>query len=279
MGLQELFYNCFQVGIETYTGYNACNTTAYALGFILLVYGIWKAFQWLKLRVDYGLFTALVPYVMLISSLRVIEDFRLVPRSSNPLELGFYTITPGIYAVGTIVIVGGMLLAWRLGGKNWKAVYGKAGWMLLLPFMAFYLYNQSTLFTPPYGPIQVVLLTLALSLAFKWALPRLKVYVLEKRENLIVTMAGALDAAATTTALQFYGFQELHVVPNYFIALAGTPYIFLFKVPIVIGALWLLDEHFEKDDKEMNLFTKMALLVLPLGPGFRDFLLLLTKGA
>jgi len=85
MALQDWFYRYF---IETY-GYNPVNTTVYAIVLIAFVYAIFKTLERLNVKMDKRLALSVSPFVVLGSSIRVLEDSRFLS--------GYVFMTPWIY--------------------------------------------------------------------------------------------------------------------------------------------------------------------------------------
>ncbi len=92
-------------------GYNVVNTTMYALVLAVAVIGIWRAFTYLGIRVDGSYFIAMVPFVMLGSTMRALEDASLFSRDG---VLVYLFISPIIYMIIGILVFGLTLWSHRI---------------------------------------------------------------------------------------------------------------------------------------------------------------------
>ncbi len=89
--------------------YTWASTLTYAYFLAVAVFGIWRTFQHLDIRVGRGLLVALVPWVVLGSMARSLEDAGLFARD-GPLIYLF--ISPLIYIFEGLVIFAFVLAAW-----------------------------------------------------------------------------------------------------------------------------------------------------------------------
>jgi len=93
-------------------------------------------------------------------------------------------------------------------------------------------------------------------------------------QNLTILSAHFFDAAATFTALTFFGYWEQHVVPNLFIPVFGPISMFFLKAVVVLPVLWAIDRYGEPGN--FNNFLKIVVLILGLAPGLRDVIRLVA---
>jgi uncharacterized membrane protein len=84
-------------------GYNPVNTAVYAIILSVAVIGIWRAFNYLRIRLDAAFMVAMVPWVLLGSSARALEDAGLFDREGGPVVL---FISPLIYIFIGILVFG-----------------------------------------------------------------------------------------------------------------------------------------------------------------------------
>jgi len=153
------------------------------------------------------------------------------------------------------------------------------------PFQAFFLifgsipasylvYQIAVNITEPKGASIILLYTTATALI---ALPLVHlanglVKVNEPFLNYGIIMAHLLDASATYVAVTQFGYGEQHVLTNLLASLFGTAAIlFPLKFLAVLCILLLLDHYIAGDETALKGTTKLALLVLGLAPGLRDF--------
>lgn len=92
-------------------GYNVVNTTVYALVLAVAVIGVWRAFTYLGIRVDGIYLIAMVPFVLLGSILRALEDASLFSRDG---VLVYLFISPIIYMIVGILVFGLTLWSHRI---------------------------------------------------------------------------------------------------------------------------------------------------------------------
>ena len=258
------------------SGYNPVNTLVYAVLFVLGISLLRRVLEHFRVRTDLEFFKSLIPYFLFISSLRVLEDLGFAAHSPNPLDWGFYFGTPGIYLLGASLILGVLACLKAFKVRNEMKAFGLAGWALYAPLALFFLSIEKTLTGNGFGALQILALAFLLTYGSKLVLEKaFKDRLLSPVENQVVMFSGSLDAAATSIALSAYGYGEQHVLPNLFIGLAGTPYVFLLKSGLMLLVLHYLDSSLKKE-KELNFFVKAAVTAVTLGPGFRDFLVVLA---
>jgi uncharacterized membrane protein len=79
-----------------------------------------------------------------------------------------------------------------------------------------------------------------------------------------------LDASSTYVGVDWFGYTEKHVLPNFLIDLAGTALVmYPLKLLILIPVLALIDDAL-KDEPSLKNLTKLALLTLGLAPALRN---------
>ncbi len=107
--------------------------------------------------------------------------------------------------------------------------------------------------------------------------------LLTDRLNISILFAHLLDASSTFIGMDWFGYYEKHVVPTFFIGLAGNytgdPSIVMYplKLLVFIPALYMLDHKFDIDkEKRLIYLMKFAILVLGLSPATRNTLRLLV---
>ena len=167
-------------------GYNPINTISYGLIVALSVYGIFKYFEQIKLAVDTPFILAILPFMILGSVTRSLEDAELFD-----IPLTYIFISPLIYIILGILV---LLLVfffdhvtrWVL--KELKAEDGKkqryvkivaAGSLSVVPALILTVYailstmNSAVLASYP-DLVAVIFLTIAFSLAAMWLLDRLE---------------------------------------------------------------------------------------------------------
>jgi uncharacterized membrane protein len=98
----------------------------------------------------------------------------------------------------------------------------------------------------------------------KWSL-------LKDKFNLSILSAHLLDASSTFIAVDYYGYGEQHVLPNALTQLADSAIImYPLKIAVILPALYIIDTYVE--DKTIRNMLKLAIFILGLAPGIRNFL-------
>ncbi len=247
--------------IYLHPGYTILNTIVFGiiLGIIILV--IIKMFKYIK-KDPAELMIPLIPFIFFGSSARALVDNNIYP-------LTYLLVTPGIYLLtGSMAIV--TVLAAVLIEKRTKFDYRYfifiVGAVLCVP---------NILFMGPINPIatiQVVGVWAIISgifvlLSKKWSL-------LNNKFNLSVLAAHLFDASSTFIAVDYYGYYEQHVLPSALTAYFGTAAImFPLKIGVILGALYVIDTYIE--DRTIANMLKLAIFILGLAPGLRNFLSLI----
>ena len=270
MGFEEFLLDHFWS-----PGYTLVNTLTYALILFGCVYFLIKVFEKIGFRIDYRFFIATLPFIFFGSTARELVDrgFGLYPGYA--LYPGnFFWVAPGIY-FSMFVLTSGVLLACFLGFRV-RYHIPMAGFGVLLCSYNVYLIYQNI------GLLHGFFLTM-----FFFCLSSFLAYVLiaqwggsiiSGRDpfyiNFSLILAHLLDASATFIGVDFMGFREKHVVPNYLIERFGSSVVmFPLKILVVGFALHVIDEEYEKDDLS-RIFIKFVVLILGLGPALRDLTLI-----
>ena len=255
-------YEYYVDPIVSDSGYNPVNTVTWALilGGMLLV--IIRLFRRQEISLDEKFVFSTAPYILAGASLRVVEDANLVAAPAK-----YLLITPFIYflvAAATLTsltfcrkaLKGRYLTGYALVGLSWTGVN-----LLVLS-------TQGT--ESLSAPLAIISLGSAAALA-AWALAsRLDLRFLSDRLNLLILYAHMLDASSTYVGVDWFGYTEKHVLPNFLIDLTGTALVmYPLKLLILIPILALIDGALKADPSLKNL-TKLALLTLGLAPALRN---------
>ncbi len=256
-------------------GYNMVNTLTY--GIILLAVTFYLIYPALKKRgfiFDWPFLKMLLPYILFGTSLRVLEDQKILLRSANPLEAGFYILTPGIWILTFALVMIGIFL-----GKKWgkqkhereQKITLVFGLVLALPIFAFNVLHAEELG----GAISIAALTaivcgiiFTLGKKFRWNF-------LENPLARTAFFGQVLDTSATFIALQFFGCGEQHVLPRLLFGAFGNISFFFVKIPLVLLVLyWLNKEYTHGKDADTHLlgFILLFVTILGLATGTRDLI-------
>jgi uncharacterized membrane protein len=206
----------------------------------------------LKVRIDKRLALAISPYVMLGSSVRVLEDAQIIS--------GWFFKSPGIYFL-IFSLTFFILLISLLIEKKFKAPYYKImfifGLILTAPILGVLEYKNflGTSYVLLYFFPWIVLLKI---------LPWLK-------ENKVITSIHVFDGTVTFVAMNYFGYYEQHFLPSYLITFFNTPFSFvLLKFFLILIILIFIDKY--SDDKEFKNYLKLIIGILGASTGIRDFL-------
>ena len=89
-------------------GYSVVSTLTYAIVLAVAVLGIWRTFNFLKVSLDSAFLIAMVPWIVLGSELRSLEDAHLFASDGN---LVYLFISPIIYLLIGLVVFGLVIVA------------------------------------------------------------------------------------------------------------------------------------------------------------------------
>jgi len=244
------------------TGYNPVNTITWALVLGLMLLAVMRLFRRLDIRIDERFVLSTTPYILAGSSLRVVEDANLLIA---PLK--YLLITPLIYFLVAAVALSALVFSWWAMKERYLFGYAAVGLFWTGA-------NLILLDTQGGGslaiPAVIIVMGSAAALAV-WAVGRsLRFRLLSDRLNLLILWAHMMDATSTYVGVDWFGYHEKHVLPDYLIDLSGTALVmFPLKLLIIIPVLALIDGGLREDPSLRNL-TLLALLTLGLAPALRN---------
>jgi uncharacterized membrane protein len=247
--------------IYLHPGYTILNTVVFGiiLGICILI--IIKMFKYIK-KDPAELMIPLIPFIFFGSSARALVDNNIYP-------LTYILVTPGIYILTGLMAIITLITAVFIEKKtnfDYRYIIFIVGTLICIP---------NILFMGPVNLVavlQVVGVWAIVSSAFillrnKWAL-------LSNKFNLSVLTAHLFDASSTYIAVDYYGYYEQHVLPSALTGLFGTAIImFPLKIVVILGALYVIDTYIE--DRTIANMLKLAIFILGLAPGLRNFLSLI----
>jgi len=261
MDLGFFFHKYFVEPIITGSGYNIYNTIVYAIIFVLISYGIYKMLIKLKIDIDRNFAIGILPYIVLGGILRALQD---------KYQITYFFVTPLIYFVIFIIALPSLLLFRRL----WKKKYYK-GWALFgLALCVFGIIPMK--FVRFEALLLVLLISFAWFLVFYGIKKFVKVEEIQNflnQENIGLLLAHSFDATTTFVSLQFYPYFEQHVLGSIFVNFFGPIGMYILKIPIILVVLYFLDKELKaKRERNLRNLIKIAILLLGLAPGLRNFL-------
>jgi len=240
------------------TGYNPVNTITWAiiLGLSLLL--IYKLLKRLNITIDDTFILSLIPYVVLGSMLRVVEDLGAV---SPPLS--YLLITPLIY----FLIFALALLPLKLYKKDPKLF---AGVGILYDFIALIPLSQGHVERMWVIPTVILVGSLVFAGVYVMFKLLLKDHIIALTNiNLAVLWCHMVDATSTYVGVDVLGYVEKHVVPRALIGITDTALVmYPLKLLVLIPALYLID----REKSEIKNIVKLAIIVLGLAPAIRNSL-------
>jgi uncharacterized membrane protein len=240
--------------------YTPIGTLTYGIILALIVFGTYKLLRHLKVKIDRRFFIGLLPFIIYGGWTRALRDYKLGIYESNLF------CSPPIYFFIFAIVIVTILIGLLIERKTKKVGYDK---VMLIVGISLLLYDLLlTRITNLYGFMFVLGIVGIWSLAF-FGLSKLKPKLLSI-QNAGILVAHLFDASSTFTALTFYGFYEQHVLPSFLIDKFGPWVMFPLKIIVVWTVLEVIDRS--KEDEFLKRFLKIAILVLGLALGLRDFL-------
>lgn len=285
--MADFFQAYFVDPIIYNTGYNPVNTATYAVILVAAVVLTFKLLKRMGVKIDREFFFGIIPFIALGGALRAWEDgmeasksvfldalrfFILVDAQGTPRNL--LLVSPIMYITVFLIAISSLLFALAVQ-KTRKIPYHKT-WFLtgVLLILAVLSQLRFTNFFAMGLMIGIAAAWAAGLLAVKRLAARNKMHSIEKfftTENHSILGVHMFDASTTFVALQFYPYFEQHVLPGFLISIFGPAVMFLLKLAVVSLVLHYIDKDFKKDDQKRN-FIKIAIIILGLGPGLRNFL-------
>lgn len=267
--IKEYFFD----PIMNYSGFNIVNTAVYALILIFAAfYLIYPFFNKRGIKFGPEFFKAVFPFILFGSSFRVIEDMKLFARSANPLDLGYYFVTPGVYlfiGVFTIIALIAAIYAGKKLNKKPLTVFSLIGWLAAIPFLAFALLSLRNFF----GIGLILISIFTCFFLVKFVFKHLSRDFFKQGMHDYAFLGQLADGSATFIAIQFFNYGEQHVMSNFLIISFGPISFLLAKIALVLVVIYAV-EAFLKKEEESNLknFILLCIAILGFAPGLRDLL-------
>jgi len=244
------------------SGYNPVNTITWALilgGMLLLIL---RLFRKLDIKLDEQFVISTTPYILAGSSLRVVEDANIV---AAPLK--YLLITPFIYFLVAVVALACLVFCRWAMKERYLNGYSLIGLLWTgINLLVLASKGIESLWTPA----AIFSIGSAATLVAWAVVSRFKLRFLLDRLNLLILYAHMLDASSTYVGVDWFGYHEKHVLPQFLIDLTGTALVmFPLKLLILVPVLTLIDDAL-RDDPSLKNLTKLALLTLGLAPALRN---------
>lgn len=240
-------------------GYTTFNTIIFGLVLGLIILGIIKIFD--KINKDpIDLIYPLIPIIIFGSTSRALVDNHIYPR----IHL---LATPGIYifiGIMTILLLIISTIIEKQTNIKYYTIVTLFGSLITIPNIILIIFHginiEATIFE----------LTLWIIITGVFVLLRKNIKILENKGNLEVLSAHIFDATSTFVAIEYFGYLEQHVLPTFLINLSGTSLImYPLKIGVILLVLYIIDDYV--NDKTTNHMLKLAIYILGLAPGIRNF--------
>lgn len=236
-------------------GYNVVNTLTWA---IILVIAVFLFYRFLEKRfeIDSRFILANLPYIILGSSARVVEDAGFIQP-----PISYIFMSPFIFFLIFFLAFPTLLISKKFAGDRYYVPYSIVGLSFALAtlFLLFFNLDVSNPLVLPYGIMGAFIV--AISFYF---LPL-------ETKNLLsasVMFAHMLDAFETFLGVNYHGYVEIHVLPGFLIEKFGAVALPIVKFGVIGSILYIIDSSKEK--QTLKNFIKFVLLVLGLAPALRD---------
>ena len=267
MAYPEFIQQYFLDPILNYSGYNIVNTLVYGIILLLVAfYVVYPFFNRHGIKFDSKFALAVLAFVLLGSTFRILEDLKILPRAADPLNPAFYTITPGIYiAIGLFTILALIFSLWLSKRINKDAVhiFGAIGLAAAIPFIAFDFLNFKE---PFYFGLILVAWLIVMALAYVIA-KKIRPALVADNLNILAVGGQTLDGTATFVATQLLACGEQHPLSG--AILAFMPLLFvLIKVAVAFAIIYYVDKEIK--DPNLRGFIKVFIMILGFAPGIRD---------
>ncbi|MEM0214711.1 MAG: DUF63 family protein [Archaeoglobaceae archaeon] len=238
-------------------GYNIVNTLTWAIILVIAVFLLYRFIE-KRFEIDRKFIFANIPYVILGSSSRVVEDAGFL---KPPVSYVF--MSPFIFFLIFFIAFPTLLASRRFFGDRYYLAYSLVGLAFAIPTLALLFLNlkiENPLILP-YAIIGAFIVATAF-----YQIPL-------KTKNLLsfsVMFAHMLDSFGTFLGVQYHGYVEIHVLPELIVEHFGPIALPIAKFAVIGLVLYLIDASEEKES--LKNFLKFALLVLGLGPALRNAL-------
>ncbi|MEM0360655.1 MAG: DUF63 family protein [Candidatus Diapherotrites archaeon] len=275
MDLNWFFYEYFAkpVYVPGTQGYNLVNTAVY--GAILLVLSFFVIFPFLnkrEVKFNARFCIALIPYILIGTSLRAITSSGLLPgvrETLNPLEFGFWTFTPGVWFLTFFIAIFGLFFARWLERKkafSFESAFLKIGLCFSFPLLLF----QFLHFSNWLGFFAVIIAVIVVSLAIAFVLKKIKFFKkIASTQNLLAVSGQVIDGTATGFAIFFYGFKEQHPLSEAVINISPVLFLLL-KIFLVLAIVYYTDTEIKNEN--LKGFIKTFLIIMGFATGIASIL-------
>ncbi|MEF8802311.1 MAG: DUF63 family protein [Halolamina sp.] len=271
-------------------GYTLVSEVGYVVTLLLTITGTVLMLERLDVGKETSFFWAMVPFMLLGSGLRVIEDAHNSMPDGGGLTYPLNTlfISPIIYITVFVVALACLLLSIWLARQGSVERYDRPlaamGTVVFLLSLGYLSVLAVTSGNPVTFYPQVLVAVLALagaSTAVTWyAIERFVPYVHEGTRDVgvMVLLAHAVDGAANVVALDYMmvlgaggNLYPKHPVNEFIVDTAGAAWPFLVvKMVAAAFVLWIFEPELYEESPRYTTLLLIAVTAVGLGPGTRD---------
>jgi uncharacterized membrane protein len=270
--ITDFIYTYYIQPIIDDAGYNPVNTITWALMLGLMIFVVWKILKKLGIVIDKRFIAAVMPYIFVAASLRVMEDADLF---SPPIS--YMLITPLIYFLIFFFCITILVILRVLSGpkriNDYVVVFGLIGVLWFIANLIILLRNEAivnlwVLFAVIGISGMIMLVIYMIGMSFHASF-------LTESLNVSVLTAHLLDASSSYIGIDLLipSYSGKHVIEGMIVKYTGTAAgMFLLKLGILIPVLYLLDIGFEEREIELKNLVLLVLVVIGLAPAVRNTL-------
>ena len=248
-------------------GYNIVSATTYMLIFVLITVVIYLILKRKNIDLDYKFALATIPHLVFFTALRVMEDQKLFPRTANPLNPFFYTISPGIWFLALAFILVSFFISRKISKKLFSGEYKYKIFAIfsfvLIPFLIIDLLN----FNSWLGVGILIGVTAVFSYVVFFILKKhCKTRGLVKEGyNKLCIFSHSMDSLVPFTSNLCVGGASALLLSELFLFSIG-------RIFIVLVFIYLVDRTVSK--KEQRHLLKFVCFVVGLAPALKDLFLI-----
>ncbi|MBI4361915.1 MAG: DUF63 family protein [Euryarchaeota archaeon] len=251
--------------------FNPIDTATYALVLGAALYGVLRLLRRWEVKVDERFILAAAPYVLVGSSLRVIEDSGALKGT----DAAYLVITPIIYFTvfaGTILPLIICVKLHRMGRvKDYLRPFAIAG--LLWGLLDLALLAVLAPVRHAWLPLAVLALAAGLGLGFYALGRKLSIAFLSLGSSGAIIAAHAMDAGSSFLGVSYLGYIPEHVIETALQRATGSLAGFFFlKMGVIIPVIYAVHRSFKPEEQSMKNLVLFTILVLGLAPGIRNTL-------
>ena len=296
------------MGPEATPGYTTISTVSYAVVLLAFIIGVYLGLERFNIEPTHKLFFALIPFVFLGGTMRVLEDTALLAQATatDGLVLEFpltaMLISPLIYFLVFFIAVGTLAAAVYLDRRGKVTTYehlvAGVGVVILVIALGYFLYlislipEESTLSVPLFV---ITLVGATAATAVVWVAAVRWIPSINAGTGLIgpvLIWGHAVDGFANVLSLDWNeelglgrSYDTKHVVneavaditemiqPAAVSDMIGTVWPFIpLKIGVALLVVYLFNDELYEDSPSFFMLLLIAVLAVGLGPGTRDLL-------